>query len=147
LTAKGASFPQLEASLEGAANLILTNVDLGDYDPLRDATHAAAWGELAPVRSPLTLRSVQIPMDVHDRRLIVKPTRFEIAGAVFEVAGSCGFDGSAQFVSSADLQNASRRWIDDSDPTATRTARFVLTGALASLKATAVDPSARAANP
>jgi AsmA family len=139
-SAEGVSFPQLEATVEGHAHMMVTNVDLGHYDPLRDTTRAAAWGELAPVRSPLTLRSGQIPMDVHNRRLIVKPTRFELAGAVFEVAGSCGFDGSAQFVSNADLQKTSRRWIDDSDPTATRTAHFLLTGALDALKATAADP-------
>jgi hypothetical protein len=143
-SAEGASFPQLEATLEGHANLKVTNVDLGHYDPLRDTIHAASWGELAPARSSLTLHSGQISLEVHNQRLTVKPARFELAGAVFELAGSCGFDGNAQFVSSADLQNASRRWIDDSDPTATRTARFLLTGALDALKATASDPSTRA---
>lgn len=143
-SAEGASRPQLETTLEGHARLSVANVDLGHYDPLRDTTRAAAWGELAPVRNPLTLRSGQISLEVRNRRLIVRPTQFELAGAVFEITGSCGFDGSAEFVSNADLQNASRRWIDESDPGATRTARFLLTGALDSLKATATDPPAHA---
>jgi AsmA family/AsmA-like C-terminal region len=142
-SAQGASRPELEATLEGHARLMLANVDLGRYDPLRDTIRAAAWGEIAPVRSPLTLRAGQISLEVRNRRLIVKPARFELSGAVFEIAGSCGFDGSAQFVSNADLQNAGRRWIDESDPDATRTARFLLTGALDALKATAADPAAR----
>jgi len=140
-SAEGASFPELAATLEGHARLLLKNVDLGRYDPLRDTIRAAAWGELAPVRSPLTLRSGEISLEVHDRRVIVKPTRFELDGAVFEIAGSCGFDGKAQLVSSADLQNAGRRWIDETDPNATRTARFLLTGALDALKATAAEPT------
>jgi AsmA family/AsmA-like C-terminal region len=141
-SAEGASFPALEASLQGHGRLTVANVDLGHYDPLRDTVRAAAWGELPPVRNPLTLRSGEISLDVRDRRLIVKPTRFELAGAVFEIAGSCGFDGEAQFVSSADLQNASRRWMDENDPNVTRTARFLLSGALDALKATSAGPTA-----
>ena len=141
LSAEGASFPALETTLQGHARLTVTNVDLGHYDPLRDTIRAAAWGELPPVRNTLTLRSGKISLDVRDRRLIVKPTRFELAGAVFEITGSCGFDGKAQFVSSADLQNASRRWTDE-DPNVTRTARFLLSGALDALKATSSGPTA-----
>ncbi|HXJ94728.1 MAG TPA: AsmA family protein [Terriglobia bacterium] len=142
LSAEGASFPALETTLQGHARLTVTNVDLGHYDPLRDTIRAAAWGEPPPVRNSLTLHSGEISLDVRDRHLIVKPTRFELGGAVFEITGSCGFDGKAQFVSSADLQNASRRWTDESDPNVTKTARFLLSGALDALKATSAGPTA-----
>jgi hypothetical protein len=144
LSAEGASFPVLEASLQGNVRLTVAHVDLGHYDPLRDTIRAAAWGELPPLRNPLTLRSGEISLDVRDRRLIVKPARFDLAGAVFEIAGNCGFDGEAQLASSVDLQNASRRTTDESDPNVTRTARFLLSGALDALKATSAGPIAPA---
>ena len=137
----GVSRAELEANLEGAARLRLANLDLGRFDPLRGAARAASWGDLTPSRGPMILRSVEIPLQVHNRRAVVTPVDVRLGGAVFEFGGSCGFDGTADLQSTADLQHIDRRWVDNRDPESLREARFFFSGALNALRATSEVPS------
>ncbi|HEV2426231.1 MAG TPA: AsmA family protein [Terriglobia bacterium] len=144
LSAEGTSRAGLQSTLEGRGTLGLVNVDLGRFDPLRDAAHAADWGDLAPSRVPLILRSASLDLEVKNQRLVVKPARFQFAGAAFELSGSCAFDQSAQFESIADLRHVDRRWLASGDAAnahedeadQSRVTRFLLSGPLDALNAT-----------
>jgi AsmA family/AsmA-like C-terminal region len=148
LSAQGTAQAELESTLQGRGELDLAGLDLGRFDPLRDAAHAASWGDLAPSRGPVTLRAATLDLEVRGQHLIVKPARFEFAGAAFELSGTCAFDRSAQFESTADLRHVNRRWLEDSNTQGSRVTRFLLTGPLDALNATreneaAVAPPAR----
>jgi len=132
----GISRSQLETNLEGAARLRLANLDLGRFDPLRGAARAASWGDLTPSRGPMILRSLDISLQVRNRRAVVTPVDLRLGGAVFELAGSCGFDGTADLQSTVDLQHIDRRWVENRDPESAREARFFFSGALNALRAT-----------
>lgn len=136
LSARGTSRLELESTVEGRGALALANLDLGRFDPLRDTAHMAAWGDLVPSRGPLTLRSATLALEIHSRRLIVEPARFEFGGAVFELSGSCAFDRSAAFQSTADLRHISRRWLEDHENQSSLVTRFLLSGPLDALNAT-----------
>jgi len=138
LSADGMTRADLQSTLEGRGVLSLGNLNLGRFDPLRDAAHAADWGDLAPSRGPVTLRAATLDLEVRSQHLIVKPARFEFAGAAFELSGTCAFDRSAQFESTADLRHVNRRWIDG-DSEESRVTRFLLTGPLDALNATRED--------
>jgi hypothetical protein len=143
-SADGSSRPQLASSLEGSAHLRLANLALGRFDPLQDAARSASWGDLAPSRSPLTLRSAELTLEVHNRQVILKPWRVVLGGAVFKLAGSCGFDHAAAFEATADLRAITRRWNEDSDPDSGHLARFRLAGKFPNLAAVAEDQVSRA---
>jgi AsmA family len=146
-SSEGTSRAELESNLQGWARLRLTNLDLGSFDPLRDVAQAASWGDLAPSRTPLTLRSGQISLEVRNRRVTLKPVHLELGGALFELAGSCGFDRKAQFESAADLRHVNRRWVGDRDPATGRIAHFLLFGNLETLGAALEDETARSVKP
>ena len=146
-SSEGSSRAELESNLQGRARLHLTNLDLGRFDPLRDVAQAAAWGDLAPSRMPLTLRSADLSLEVRNRRVTLKPTRLEIGGALFDLAGSCGFDRKAEFETAADLRHANRRWAGDRDPPTSRIAHFLLFGPLDTLGAALEDETARSVKP
>lgn len=148
LSAEGTSRAELQSTLAGHGVLGLINVDLGRFDPLRDAAHAADWGDLAPGRAPLILRSATLGLEISRQRLLVKPARFEFAGAAFELSGTCAFDQSAQFESIADLRHVNRRWLasgdadnthEDGESDQSRVTRFLLSGPLDALNATRED--------
>jgi hypothetical protein len=143
LSADGTTRADLQSTLEGRGVLSLGNLDLGRFDPLRDAARAADWGDLAPSRGPVTLRAATLDLEIKSQRLIVKPARFEFAGAAFELSGTCAFDRSAQFESTADLRHVNRRWIDG-DSEESRVTRFLLTGPLDALNATREDQTSAA---
>jgi hypothetical protein len=145
LSAQGTSRSELQSTLEGRGILSLANLDLGRFDPSRDAAHAASWGDLAPSRGPVTLRAATLELEVRSENLIVKPTRFEFAGAAFELSGTCAFDRNAQFESTADLRHISRRWLVDNYAEGGRVTRFLLTGPLDALNATQEDREPAAA--
>jgi len=138
LSAEGTTRADLKSTLEGRGILSLGNLDLGHFDPLRDAAHAADWGDLAPSRGPVTLRAATLDLEVKSQHLIVKPARFEFAGAAFELSGTCAFDRSAHFESTADLRHVNRRWIDGYAEES-RVTRFLLIGPLDALNATRED--------
>jgi len=138
LAAEGTTRADLQSTLEGRGVLSLGDLDLGHFDPLRDAAHAADWGDLAPSRGPVTLHAATLDLEVKSEHLIVKPARFEFAGAAFELSGTCAFDRRAQFESTADLRHVNRRWIDG-DSEESRVTRFLLTGPLDALNATRED--------
>lgn len=148
LSAQGTMRSELQSTLEGRGVLGLANLDLGRFDPLRDAAHAAAWGDLAPSRGPVTLRAATLDLEVKSQHLIVKPARFEFAGAAFELSGTCAFDRKAQFESTVDLRHVNRRWLASAEPSdvhdgsevdETRVTRFLLSGPLDALNATRED--------
>jgi AsmA family len=146
-SSEGTSRVELESNLQGWARLRLTNLDLGRFDPLRGVAQAASWGDLTPSRTPLTLRSALLSLDIRNRRVTLKPVRLELGGALFELAGSCGFDRKAQFESAADLRHVNRRWVGDHDPATGRIAHFLLFGNLDTLGAALEDETARSVKP
>ncbi|HEY6293458.1 MAG TPA: hypothetical protein VI455_18045, partial [Terriglobia bacterium] len=113
---------------------------------LRGAVRAASWGDLAPSRGPLTLHSVDLSLQVRNRSAVIPPVELRLGGAVFELAGSCGFDGTADLESTADLQHIDRRWVENRDPDTGRAARFFLSGPLSALRATS-DVQPQQTNP
>jgi hypothetical protein len=143
-SSEGNSRAQLESNLEGRAELRLNGLEFGRFDPLRGAAQLAAWGDLAPTRTPISLRSAHLVLRVKDRHAELEPVRFELGGAVFDLAGACSFDGSAHFESNADLRRVNRHWLTDPDSDSDRTGRFLLSGDLNALRATIEDPSAQA---
>ena len=153
LSAQGTSRAELQSTLEGRGVLRLGNIDLGRFDPLRDAAHAADWGDLAPSRGPVTLRVATLDLEVKDQHLVVKPARFEFAGAALELSGTCAFDRKAQFESTVDLRHVNRRWLvsgdaadarEGGDAEQSRVMRFLLTGPLDALNATREDRASAA---
>lgn len=146
-SSEGTSRAELESNLQGRARLHLTNLDLGRWDPLRGVAQAASWGDLAPSRTPLTLRSAELSLEVRNRRVTLKPTRLELGGALFDLAGSCGFDRKAEFESAVDLRHVNRRWASDRDPATGRVAHFLLFGNLGTLGAALEDETARSVKP
>ena len=149
LSALGTSRSELQSTLEGRGVLSLGNLDLGRFDPLRDAAHAASWGDLAPSRGPVTLRAASLELEIKNQHLVVKPSRFEFAGgAAFELSGTCAFDRHAQFESTVDLRHVNRRWVvsgnaadarEGSGADQSRVTRFLLSGPLDALNATRQD--------
>jgi AsmA-like protein len=146
-SSEGTSRAELESNLQGRSRLALTNLDFGRFDLLRDVAQAASWGGLAPGRTPLTLRSAELSLEVRNQRVRLKPIRLELGGALFELAGSCGFDRKAEFESTADLQHVNRRWLGDRDPATSRIAHFLLSGTLNTLGAALEDETARTVKP
>jgi len=139
MSALGTSQGQLRSSLEGHLRLRLFNLELGHFDPARTAARAAGWGELAPSHLPLVFRSAELDLELQNRRMALKPARFELGGAVFQIDGQLGFDHSALFQSTVDLQHVNRRWTEDRDPAASHVAHFLLAGPLDGLTATMTD--------
>jgi hypothetical protein len=140
----GSSRPQLESNVQGRAQLSLTNLDFGRFDPIRGAAQMAAWGDLAPSHGPVMLRSANFTLAVRERRVELEPARIELGGARITLAGDCDFGGAAQFESNLDLRSVSRRWLADPGADTPRFGRFLLSGDLNALRATVEDPSAQA---
>jgi hypothetical protein len=143
-SSEGSSRGQLESSLQGRAQLSLTNLDFGHFDPIRGAAQTAAWGDLAPTHGPVTLRSADLMLAVRERHVDLEPLKIELGGASMTLAGDCDFGGVAQFESNIDLRHVNRRWLADQDPDVPRFGRFLLSGDLNALRATIEDPSAQA---
>ena len=145
LASEGSTISQLQSNLQGRAQVALANLDLGHFDPVRGAAQMAAWGNVAPARGPITLRSANLALEVQNRRLVLAPLKLEIGGAVFELAGGCDFDGTAEFESTADLRRVNRHWLADEDSDTSHRGRFVFSGDLNALRATTEDsPPAQA---
>lgn len=142
-SSEGTSRAELASYLQGRLHLHLTNIDFGRFDLLRGAAQAASWGDLAPGRTPLTLRSADLSLEVRNRRLELSPARVELGGAWFELAGSCGFDHKMDFESTADFSHVSRRWLGDRNLATSLVAHFRLFGTPDALGVALEDEAAR----
>jgi hypothetical protein len=130
LETRGFSYPALTSALKGQIQAQLKAVDLGGFDPLAAVARVASFGTLQPIKGDVTLPAATATVTVRDRRLIVSCPIF-LNGALLDVTGVYGFDGSASLRVRADLTHVKRRWLDDngySDPT--RIATFRLGGRL-----------------
>ena len=144
VSSEGDSWPQLESNLVGRAQLRVASLDFGHFDPLRSAAQLEAFGEPAPARGPVTIRAAGVTLAIRERHADIEPLTVELGGALFQMTGGCDFAGNAQFETTVDLRHINRRWQTDPEPDATRTGRFLISGDLNALRATAEDTNAQA---
>ncbi|MGH7249019.1 MAG: hypothetical protein ACREH9_13030, partial [Pseudomonadota bacterium] len=122
---------EMSEKLEGQADVRVTNLSWGDFDPLAATARAAGWGTLAPERSEVILRQVDAALSIDKGRVSLKALTLPLGGARFVLAGTYGFDGVMDVHVRADFGHGNRRWSGGVDPDIVgRVALLHLTGPL-----------------
>ena len=129
---QGLTRQEFAANLRGEATVHLASVSLGGFDPLSTAARAISWGELAPSRGDVVLRSATVFLQIRNGRVTLSHSPLEISGALLRLSGSCAFDGTLDLDVHADFRRITRRWIDLADDTmpGERVTNFRLVGLL-----------------
>jgi len=111
LETTGLTQEEMRENLEGRAAVVASDLSLAGFDPVGAFVRLAGEGALEPLRGPVGFRSLTFNLQVHDRRVVLKKTSFELSGARLSLSGELAFDGPVNLHVAADLQRLRRRWL------------------------------------
>ncbi|MGH9405390.1 MAG: AsmA family protein [Terriglobia bacterium] len=138
LSTRGLTRQEMAKHLIGAVEVHARKLNLRGFDPVEAAARAGSLGSLLPERRPSILPALDMNFAIRGSSIEIVPARFLLSGALFRIAGQCGFDGMANIRISADLSHVERNW--QADPPVNgpqnRTVSLHLTGPLQRLALT-----------
>jgi hypothetical protein len=111
LETTGLTREEMRENLEGRAAVALSDLSLAGFDPVGAFVRLAGEGTLEPLRGPVSYRWLTLNLQLHDRRVVLKKTTLELAGARLSLSGAQAFDGPVSLHVAADLQRLRRRWL------------------------------------
>jgi AsmA family/AsmA-like C-terminal region len=108
--ANGLTHEELARTLEGKATVQLENLNLGDFNPVRNLARRFGMElyESGPQR--MFIPEATAKFHIQQRQIVLDDFPVEVAGAEFQLQGSYSFDGTARVMVRADLRGIHQPW-------------------------------------
>jgi hypothetical protein len=106
----GLNHQEMSTNLQALASLRLRDVSFGEFDPLDALTRRGHCGRLQVLRKEAALQDATWTLQARDRRVFLVLAPAEITGAMLQLTGSYGFDGTVDVGIHCDFSHVARRW-------------------------------------